>query len=322
MMDEFTADWLALREPADARARSAKLTNLVAGRLGHAAALHVLDLGAGTGANARYLARLLPARHRPEGPEGPQGPHWPQGPRRPHRRHWLLVDSDRALLAQATAQAATGLRGRDVSDAADAADAADGVDVSDGVDTVETRAVDLARAFEPEADDLCAGRDLVTASALLDLVSERWLHALARRCRESGAAVLFALTYNGDVHCSPEEPEDDAVRELVNRHQRTDKGFGAALGPAAAESAVRVFADLGYDVRRERSDWALGADAHDLQTRLIEGWAHAAAAIAPDRSASLRGWSGRRLAHVDAGRSRMVVGHDDVVGWLPRQAAR
>jgi hypothetical protein len=178
--------------------------------------------------------------------------------------------------------------------------------------------VDLAGAFEPEAEDLCAGRDLVTASALLDLVSERWLHALARRCRDRGAAVLFALTYNGDVHCSPEEPEDEAVRELVNRHQRTDKGFGVALGPAAAGSAVRVFADLGYDMRRERSDWTLGADARDLQTRLIEGWADAAAAIAPDRSASLRAWSARRLAHVDAGRSRMVVGHDDVAGWLPR----
>jgi SAM-dependent methyltransferase len=318
MMGEFTADWLALREPADARARSAKLTNLVAGRLGHAAPLHVLDLGAGTGANARYLARFLPARHRSPGPPGPQEP---QGPRRRHRRHWLLVDSDRALLAQAAAQAATNLRGRDVSHAADPADAADVADIADRVDvvdTVETRAVDLACAFEPEAEDLCAGRDLVTASALLDLVSERWLHALARRCRDRGAAVLFALTYNGDVHCSPEEPEDDAVRELVNRHQRIDKGFGAALGPAAAESAVRVFADLGYDVRRERSDWTLGADAHDLQTRLIEGWAEAAAAIAPDRSASLRGWSGRRLAHVDAGRSRMVVGHDDVAGWLAR----
>jgi SAM-dependent methyltransferase len=278
-MGRFAADWLALREPADARARSAKLTRLFADRLGQAAEFHVLDLAAGTGANARYLAEFLPT-----GQRGLQ---------------WLLVDNDRELLAQAAAQAA----------------AQETIDPR-GLDQVETRVVDLASAFAPAAEDICAGRDLVTASALLDLVSGRWLQMLARRCRDNGAAVLFALTYNGDVRCSPEEPEDDTVRELVNRHQRIDKGFGPALGPEASESAADAFAALGYEVRRERSDWSLGADARDLQARLIEGWADAAAAIAPDRSALLQSWRSRRLAHVAAGRSRLVVGHEDLVGWL------
>ncbi len=275
-MGEFTAEWLALREPADARARSARLASLVADRLAHVDELHVLDLATGTGANARYLAEFLPGGQ--------------------HRPQWLLVDRDHGLLVEATVQMRS--RGR-----------------------IETRSVDLAAAFEPapgDPDDICAGRDLVTASALLDLVSERWLQALARRCRDAGAAVLFALTYNGDVRCSPAEPEDDAVRELVNRHQRTDKGFGAALGPAASESAVRVFAALGYDVQRERSDWVIEADANDLQRQLIEGWTDAAGAIAPEQSLVLHSWRARRLAHVAAGRSRLVVGHDDLAAWLPR----
>ena len=185
-----------------------------------------------------------------------------------------------------------------------------------GAEQSETRAVDLAFAFEPAADDICAGRDLVTASALLDLVSERWLHALARRCRDAGAAVLFALTYNGDMRCSPAEPEDEMVRELVNRHQRTDKGFGPALGPDAAESAARAFDELGYDVWRQESDWELGADSAELQVQLIEGWVEAARIIAPEESASLDSWKFRRLAHVAAGRSRLVVGHEDLAGWL------
>ena len=270
-MGEFTAEWLALREPADARARSARLASLVVDRLAHVDELHILDLATGTGANVRYLAEYLSGR--------------PQ---------WLLVDSDRALLAEAMVR--MGSRGR-----------------------METRSVDLAFAFDTapgDIGDICAGRDLVTASALLDLVSERWLEALARRCRDAGAAVLFALTYNGDVRCSPAEPEDDAVRELVNRHQRIDKGFGVALGPAASETAARVFAALGYDVQRERSDWVLDADANDLQRQLIEGWADAAGAIAPEQSVALHGWRSRRLAHVSAGRSRLVVGHDDLAAWL------
>ena len=118
------------------------------------------------------------------------------------------------------------------------------------------------------------------------------------------------------MRCSPEEPEDDAVRELVNRHQRNDKGFGPAVGPDASESAAGVFAALGYHVRRERSDWTLAADDHDLQTQLIEGWADAALATEPDQSASLHSWKARRLAHVAAGRSRLVVGHEDLAAWL------
>ncbi len=272
-MSEFTADWLALREPADARARSARLARLVADHLAGLDQVRVVDLATGTGANVRYLAEYLPGR--------------PQ---------WLLVDRDRGLLAEAVAQIDT--RGR-----------------------IEARSVDLSLAFgaTPDntgADDICAGRDLVTASALLDLVSQSWLESLARRCRDAGSAVLFALTYNGDVRCAPAEPEDEAVRELVNRHQRTDKGFGPALGPAASESAAHVFAAAGYDVQRERSDWVLDTGENDLQRQLIDGWADAAMAIAPEQTAALDGWRERRLAHVAAGRSRIVVGHDDLAGWL------
>src|SRR5262249_28283655 len=78
------------------------------------------------------------------------------------------------------------------------------------------------------------GRHLVTASALLDLVAESWLGSLAQHCRAVRAVGLFALTYNGESRCSPPEPEDDEIRELMNRHQRAnDKGFGRAAGPDA-----------------------------------------------------------------------------------------
>ena len=86
-----------------------------------------------------------------------------------------------------------------------------------------------------------SGRALVTASALLDLVSEEWLRSLAARCRESGAALLFALSYDGRIQCSPDEPEDAAIRELVNQHQRTDKGFGRALGSGRAADSPKLF---------------------------------------------------------------------------------
>ena len=85
-----------------------------------------------------------------------------------------------------------------------------------------------------------AGQNLVTASALLDLVSESWLAGLVRRCADNACGAYFALTYDGEVQWMTEsaagwriddDPDDGLVRDAVNRHQRSDKGFGPALGP-------------------------------------------------------------------------------------------
>lgn len=79
-MSSFSAEWLALREPADHKARSARVAQTIADVLPSAYDLAVLDLAAGTGSNFRYLAHRL-ERHR--------------------RQHWLLVDHDAPLLARA-----------------------------------------------------------------------------------------------------------------------------------------------------------------------------------------------------------------------------
>lgn len=79
----FSADWLALREPADAAARSTELAGAVCTLL--SATPVIRDLGAGTAAMGRWLA-----------------------PRLAHPGHWILHDRDPELLSRAwLPQAAT-----------------------------------------------------------------------------------------------------------------------------------------------------------------------------------------------------------------------
>ena len=289
-MDNALSHWLRLREPADFAARAATLTQAIAEAMPKGAPVSVLDLGTGTGSNVRYLAEYLPAAQR-----------------------WLAVDRDPTLLAElpqrmsswsaARGYEATMERGRCV---------VRGEDLDCQVET-ERRDLDTL-----DDERLFAGRHLVTASALLDLVSESWLLALATHCRAAGTLALFAITYNGRFMCAPIEGEDDMVRELMNRHQRTDKGLGGpAAGPDAALRAEQCFAGVGYRVRREPSDWTLAPTEHDMQRLLIDGWAHAATEISPERATVIERWHARRLAHVDAGRSHIVVGHDDLAAWPP-----
>jgi len=209
-------------------------------------------------------------------------------PRLPQPQRWLAIDRSTALLAE--------LRARRAPPGCE----------------IETRELDLG-TLDPS---LFAGRHLVTASALLDLVSESWLRTLAAHCRAEGASALFTITYNGRSTCDPVEPEDDWVRELLNRHQSRDKGLGGpAAGPDAVACAERAFSDAGYRVAREPSDWTLGAADADMQRMLLDGWADAATKMEPERSATIASWRARRLAHLDAGRSRILVGHDDLAAW-------
>jgi hypothetical protein len=78
-MSDFSPDWLALREPADARARAEELLTTLHTSL-TSRDLVVRDLGSGTGAMARWLA-----------------------PRLPGSQKWILTDRDPALLEVATA---------------------------------------------------------------------------------------------------------------------------------------------------------------------------------------------------------------------------
>src|SRR5207247_718861 len=131
-MSDFSADWLALREPADRAARSSRLARAIADVLADTAELRVVDLAAGTGANMRYLSEHL-ASHR-------AGAFQASGVR-VQRQSWLLVDRDAALLARVPAPGGP-LRCR-----------------------VETRQVDLATPSEFVKARILDGPALVTASA-------------------------------------------------------------------------------------------------------------------------------------------------------------
>jgi len=291
-MDEALSEWLRRRESADTAARSTALTQAIADALPVGEALRILDLATGQGSNIRFLAERLP---------GPQD--------------WLAVDRSARLLAGLRdAMAAWGGERGYVVRAETERYSIRGPDTA--LD-IETQQVDLGRL---NRSAIFTGQHLVTASALLDLVSESWLLMLAARCREVNAAALFTLTYNGRFSCFPDEAEDADVRDLMNHHQRTDKGLGGpAAGPDAAACAERCFEEAGYRVRREPSDWILAANDAELQRTLIDGWATAATEMSPERASLIGDWRSRRLAHVDAARSRLTVGHDDFAAWLPHE---
>jgi len=202
----------------------------------------------------------------------------------PARQHWDLVDNDPDLLALA--------RSRNLDK-----------DV-----TLKAIPLDLSRRFEAALGE---GIGLITMSALLDLVSETWLHRFARAVAARALPVYAALTYDGRTNIAPADPLDTAIISAVNAHQRTDKGFGPALGPSAAGSAIARFESLGYSLVSGESDWVIGPDDREMQNELLEGWASAAREIGTPGAAEIANWLTRRKVAVSQGLSSMRVGHVD-----------
>jgi SAM-dependent methyltransferase len=262
--ERFAADWLALREPVDARARSLEVLGAARRWAVGRPRIRVLDLGCGTGSNLRYLC-----------------------PRLPTVQHWTCLDHDPALIAEFRR------RGWDCQQVV-------GLDAQ----VASIRATTWLDGVDSDT--------LVTASALLDLVSASWLEEVVARCLDRGAALLFALTYDGRVEIEPAHPRDREVIAVVNTHQHRDKGLGRALGPGAADRLTAIGDKLGYRLAAGDGDWLLGRDESALAAALLDGWLAAAADQAPGRAAQLASWHSSRRAAAASGELRIRVGHRDL----------
>jgi hypothetical protein len=209
-------------------------------------------------------------------------------PRLPGRQHWVLHDRDADLLELAAA--------------APAPAAADGAAVG-----VETRRSDITRL---RPDDL-AGAALITASALLDLLTAEELDALVAVCAGAACPVLLSLSVVGRVELSPPHPLDARIGAAFDAHQRRATDRGALLGPDAAARAAAGFHLTGAEVVVASSPWRLGRAQAALAEEWLHGWL--GAACEADADLPVRDYAARRLAQARAGELTVTVDHADVL---------
>ncbi|MBK1722938.1 class I SAM-dependent methyltransferase [Thiocystis violacea] len=284
-MSAFSPEWLGLREPADHVARDPGLTQTLAHWAQRRGRLEVLDLGAGTGSNLRYLA-----------------------PRLGVDQHWRLLDYDAALLAALPARLLewAARQGYGVLRASDGLR----IQVDRCRVDVDWSRCDLASLFGAA---LPLRPHLVTASALLDLASADWVQGLARWCHARDSAALCVLTYDGRIQWRPSLAGDTVIAERLNRHQVREKGLGLALGPAAAARAVDAFETLGRGVQVAPSDWHLGPESLDLQEALATGWVRAAIELDPMVHEEADTWLRSRTEAFRRADAWLRVGHQDLL---------
>lgn len=265
---EVSSDWLALREPADAAARSGTLAAAAAALL-PAGPVTVHDLGSGTGSMARWLAPSLP---------GPQT--------------WVLHDWNGDLTAQAAARGFP--RDRDGG------------------------AVTLRSSIEPLQELTSAdldGASLVTASALLDVLTAEEAHAVVDACVAAGAPALLSLSVTGEVALRPRHPLDRRVASAFNAHQRREVHGRRLLGPYAGRIVEGLFGLAGWNVRRALTTWRLSDRDPRLLGEWFEGWVAAAEEQEPRLRSDAVAYRELRRSQQRRGELSAVVYHLDLLAW-------
>jgi hypothetical protein len=280
----FDADWLRWREPADADARDAAL--LGDWLAGVPDGGRVVELGAGTGTLLRACL--------------------------PHLRgamHWRALEADAGLIARAETRLHQW------------AGARPGWAVAGGVSTT-LRGPQVSCALDWQCTDLAAavpdleGVDAVAASAWGDLVSWPWAARFAAQAAMSGIrSVYLGLNVVDGAAFAPADPLDGALDRAFAAHMRRDKGFGPALGGAAAPGWSLALRQAGYRVRGAPSRWALGPVHALLTAAWLEGYVRAACEHAPRLRAAAGPWLRERLAQLARGTLRVAVGHTDLLAW-------
>lgn len=196
---------------------------------------------------------------------------------------WHLVDHDDALLDVAKNEA----RG----------------------DRVEFSLADLSQSLDPLFKQQ---PDLITTSAFLDLVSYDWLENMVMEITARKIPFYAALSYDGRSGCEPVLEMDTDIQKAFNTHQKTDKGFGPALGPDAADTTIKLFEKAGYQVTLANSDWVGNAKHKAFQTMLLQGWHDAACEIEPAKSTLFKEWLLERINLIENQQASLFVGHKDI----------
>jgi SAM-dependent methyltransferase len=289
--EEFDGDWLDLREPFDSAARNPDLAELLMQHVDEKARPRFLDLGAGTGSLTRWLGHFVA---------------------RPHT--WILADADAGLMSRAfdtMMEAAEDIGWKATWPQKKALL----VHSPHGAWRIEGILTNLVEAPNGLPLDTV---DVVTCSALCDLVSERWLIRLAAALARRKLPFYAALNVSGRERFSPPLAGDALVARGFLRDQRRDKGFGGiALGPEAPAVIARVFAAHGYEVHRAPSPWMVPRQARDMAYELALGHAEAALRHEKRGAAQIREWAEVRGTQADDGQLAVRVEHQDVLCLPP-----
>jgi SAM-dependent methyltransferase len=281
---DFSVKWLNTRYPFDVAARNSEVEKAALMALPPDRDLRLLDLGAGTGNSCRYFI-----------------------PKLPQNQEWLLVELNPDLIEAAKQQLvefakAEGYK-RLPSD--------DGLKFK-GKKTIHIRFLQHSFLHLNDVLDL-SGFDLVTAGAVIDLLSTDMLEQLVQQFIGHVAPFLATINFVGLLFDQATD-RDRQYAALYMQHMQRERPFGRALGAHCIPFLESWLLIRDIPFLSGASDWMIRPEdtaMHAFQLDFMEE-AITEMLACPEAGEKLQEWLAQKRAASKAGQLSFRVQHFDI----------
>tara|TARA_B100000900_G_scaffold154893_1_gene131547 strand:+ start:1629 stop:2501 length:873 start_codon:yes stop_codon:yes gene_type:complete len=156
---------------------------------------------------------------------------------------------------------------------------------------------------------------IISYSAALDLMSKSSIIKAIKRVNNLNA-IYFSLCFNGIVKWTPTNTFDKYILSFFNKHQRTDKGFGEALGPESIDFVNRYSIKQGMKVTTKHSPWIINNKTNQdkiFMNRYLLDIKKALFHMEGIDRNILRNWYKDKKRDIEKKSIKLYVGHQDIL---------
>tara|TARA_Y100000992_G_scaffold299329_1_gene265935 strand:+ start:1413 stop:2285 length:873 start_codon:yes stop_codon:yes gene_type:complete len=156
---------------------------------------------------------------------------------------------------------------------------------------------------------------VISYSAALDIMSKSSIHSALKRIKKNNV-LYFSLCFNGLVRWTPTNTFDKYILTFFNNHQRSDKGFGKALGHKSIEFIRKKAEKLNLKIVVEDSPWIVKNKSYKdkvfMKRYLLDIKKSLFHMEGIDRDI-LREWYQEKKSYIDNKNIKLYVGHNDIL---------
>ena len=156
---------------------------------------------------------------------------------------------------------------------------------------------------------------VISYSAALDIMSKPSISSALKRIKKNNI-LYFSLCFNGQVRWAPTNTFDKYILTFFNNHQRSDKGFGKALGSKSIEFLKQKADKLNLSVTIKDSPWIIknisNKDKVFMKRYLLDIKKSLFHMEGIDKDI-LRKWYQDKKFEIDNIKIQLYVGHNDIL---------
>ena len=284
--DKFSLSWIKAREQYDLKYRSNLLKEQY--KKDRSSFDRIIDLGSGNGSFLRYChcKKII-------------------------FKEMLLMDYDSKLLRDFYASTYSYLNGKDYSILKESPTKYK----LKKIDIIKTKNIQLMNANILKSLNIINNYDLISLSAMSDILPTLFIKKLLNKV-DKNKIIYFSICFDGNIKWASSHKYDKYILTMFNKNQETNKSSGYTVGAKSIKLIGEHSMKKKYNFQIEDSSWQLNSyneSSKYFQKMYLDTIYKPLKKDDITDKDMLSEWRKVKLKDIMAGKSKIVVGHKDIL---------